>query len=341
MLRWVSKEMESPYGSVAVVHWAVDDNDDTAASDDADDMLLQQQLESAEDQLGAVLWNSNTVALRYLHNHVLCGKADACRVVELGAGVGCLGIALAMAGARVVVTDLKELVPLMEKNIEINASRIRSRSNNKGSCSALALRWGPPPRSKKKREKRHAATEGKGSSVYASPSPSFLALKKELDRVDIVVLCDALYGNPKDWLHLLYTLSEILSANPSCEVVNFCEQRVNDVEGDFLRLLEQENSRTPQRHGDKRLSEEEGERDDESLESALARMREGYIWWTSTETLSEETSELGMTVRATRIRWVPDGRGPRAASSPSPAGDTDDAAGEGEEPPRKRGKMEL
>ncbi|EKG00043.1 hypothetical protein TCSYLVIO_009034 [Trypanosoma cruzi] len=307
MLRWVVKEVESPYGNVATVHWAVDDGDDdnVEAATDALDASLQQQLEDAEDQLGAVLWNSNAVALRYLHEHVLRDKASAYRVVELGAGVGCLGIALAMAGARVVITDLKELLPLMQKNIEMNAARIRLRSNGQGSCTALALRWGPPPRLKKRMKKQQEDEISLGSKPketwsYAGPSPSFLALQQELDRVDMVVLCDALYGNARDWPQLLYTLSEILAANPSCEVINFCEQRVKNVEGDFLRLLQQENSKSVASD-----AEDGKENEEESLESALTRMRGAYEWWSATEVVREGTSDLGMTVCATRIRWVP------------------------------------
>ncbi|ESL10632.1 hypothetical protein TRSC58_01632 [Trypanosoma rangeli SC58] len=321
MLRWVIKEVESPYGSVVTVHWAVDDDDEDelAATAGARDASLRQQLETAEDQLGAVLWNSNTVALQYLHNHVLRDKAAGHRVVELGAGVGCLGIALAMAGARVVVTDMKELVPLMQKNIELNAARIRARSNGQGSCAALALRWGPPPRPRKqKRQQREETPRGsraKAALPYAAPTPSFLALQQALDGIDMVVLCDALYGNPREWPQLLYTLSEILAANPTCEVFNFCEQRVDDVEGGFLRLLQRENSKTLQRsvgavkaaEGEEKKEEPE-EEEDETLESALTRMRGAYAWHSSTETVSEGASDLDMTVRVTCIRWVLQGQ---------------------------------
>ncbi|KEG15066.1 hypothetical protein DQ04_00201190 [Trypanosoma grayi] len=371
MLRWVVKEVESPYGDVATMHWAVGDDDTGdggsssnngathSAADDCDEMQLLQQLESAEDQLGAVLWNSNSVALRYLQQHVLRDTAAAAyRVVELGAGVGCLGIALAMAGARVVTTDLKELVPLMQKNIELNAARIASRSHGRGACTALAWRWGPPPRpnlknainktkgtkvqqrKEEKVEKKMAGAAGKVSSPYAVSSASFSALQRLLDRVDLVVLCDALYGNPKDWPQLLYTLTEILAANPSCEVINFCEQRVDDVEGDFLRLLQQENAKTLPCGGTE--AADAGCLDEhESMDAALTRMRGLHDWQTSTEVISDASSDLGMTVRATRIRWVPrppqqQQRKRQASSSSSVSVGGDDKVGV--EPPRKRGR---
>nr|CCC90485.1 conserved hypothetical protein [Trypanosoma congolense IL3000] len=327
MLQWVVKEVVSPYGSIATMHWAV--QEDGSSDEDSDGahvakkprnepnqtekekLRLQRQLEDAEDQLGAVLWNSNSVALSYLQRHVLVSNEKQYHVVELGAGVGCLGIGLAMAGARVVITDLKELLPLMEKNIELNKERIRSRSGGRGSCAALTWRWGPPPRTKPGKnsgEKRRATTvaeECSGSSCGKDLAPcavasssSFVELQRLLDHVDLVVLCDALYGNPKSWPQLLYTLSEVLAANPHCEVINFCEQRVNDVEGEFLKLLQQENER-PVFHNDTPQHCSDG-----TMMETLLQMRGPHRWVSATEDVKEGLSDLGMRVRATRIRWV-------------------------------------
>lgn len=201
MLQWCVAPVASPWGSIPTLHWAVPD----AGSDSKDsraatvDNALADALSSAEDQLGAVLWNSNAAALSYLRRTILehlsnnnknihnsrSGKnnskisAAACeraaegelrgvRVVELGAGVGCLGIALARAGADVIVTDLKELVPLMEYNVRLNfgyhshdhkkgggvasatetsssggGGSSSAKSERIGSCAALEWKWGP------------------------------------------------------------------------------------------------------------------------------------------------------------------------------------------------------
>jgi hypothetical protein len=313
MLAWLVEEVESPYGSVATLHWAVPDGAADGANNvgDLNDTALQVELESAEDQLGAVLWNSNPAALAYLHTHVFrlpppppskegVGSCDPATVaatttpspsllmgkniVELGAGVGCLGIALAMAGARVAVTDMKELLPLMTHNVRLNEKRVQARSHGVGFCAALQWKWGPTvstsmhkqlQKELNDRVRKHCNVNGSTDTSIAAaveevvagmveslerPSDSLVQCSKVLSAAGsaataaaktapvlpyhYVIMCDALYGNPKDWPALLYTLTELLSTNPGeCEIVNFCEQRVNDVEGAFLRLLEEENKR--------------------------------------------------------------------------------------------------
>jgi hypothetical protein len=57
--------------------------------------------------------------------------------------------------------------------------------------------------------------------------------------VQYVLLCDALYGNPKDWPQLIQTLNTIVDAfGPQLQVINFCEQRVECVEDAFMRLIQ-------------------------------------------------------------------------------------------------------
>ena len=43
------------------------------------------------------------------------------RILELGCGVGQLGIPLAMSGAAVTMTDLEHIVPLTQQNVDANA----------------------------------------------------------------------------------------------------------------------------------------------------------------------------------------------------------------------------
>lgn len=388
MLKWVVKPVESPYGSVDTMHWAVPDDDGDhdhidgtgyATSHHGDDgadaeTALQVALETAEDQLGAVLWNSNTAALNYLHKHILSSsrrRTKAARgqapsqsgsvspagqplkglsVIELGAGVGCLGIALALGGASVAITDLKELVPLMKHNVTLNADRVKHAGQ--GRCAAMEWKWGPSvslnPAKHKPRPER-GGDEGGGVALEAmltalrAPSQPFRAVqaflqgeKGEGGTVDYVILCDALYGNPKDWPSLLYTLTEILATNPrGCTVVNFCEQRVEDVEGAFLELLREQNRKSRAEE----LTSPKGkdglidaaELKARALQQVLLEKRGTYKWRFHTETVAEAQSELDMTIRATTIQWVSDDD-----SSDQGADRLDDAKDANSEPARKR-----
>eukprot|EP00759_Apiculatamorpha_spiralis_P028812 PhF_6_TR31315/c0_g1_i1/m.45863 len=78
-LAWVCEECATPFGPIRTYNWAVPDavpsaNDDPDAigfNEDEDEIAL----EPAQDQLGSVLWNSNTVALDHLAQLVIYQEA--------------------------------------------------------------------------------------------------------------------------------------------------------------------------------------------------------------------------------------------------------------------------
>jgi len=57
------------------------------------------------------------------------------KVIELGGGIGLIGILCALLGADVVVTDHEDLLPLIRQNIATNTSLCHK-------ISAIALNWG-------------------------------------------------------------------------------------------------------------------------------------------------------------------------------------------------------
>ncbi|PRP73949.1 hypothetical protein PROFUN_08142 [Planoprotostelium fungivorum] len=78
-------------------------------------------------ECGGHLWRSATVLMSFMENTTHFppqedGKSHwyKKRIIELGAGTGLLGIALAKTGASVIVTDQESLVPLMRENATLN-----------------------------------------------------------------------------------------------------------------------------------------------------------------------------------------------------------------------------
>jgi protein N-lysine methyltransferase METTL21D len=69
-------------------------------------------------------------------------KVTGKRAIELGAGMGLAGLALAMLGANVMLTDVKEVLPLLRRNYENNLSpaALRGGSYLQG-CSSVHCVW--------------------------------------------------------------------------------------------------------------------------------------------------------------------------------------------------------
>ena len=115
-------------------------------------------LDRAEGEIGAVLWAEAAHAmLRWLEPTARHASFRGCRVLELGAGCGFVGLALAARGARVTLTDKAVLAPLLE----LNASLAREQGRE---VEVRVLDW-------------------------AAPLPA------DLPQYDLVVGCDLLYGD--------------------------------------------------------------------------------------------------------------------------------------------------
>ncbi|TMW65558.1 hypothetical protein Poli38472_008200 [Pythium oligandrum] len=86
---------------------------------------LDQEILLAESPgnlgIGGKLWDSCLVLTRYLsaNKHLLMGKS----AIELGSGLGLVGIYCAMLGAHVTLTDIEEVVPLLDYNIKLNFAK--------------------------------------------------------------------------------------------------------------------------------------------------------------------------------------------------------------------------
>jgi predicted nicotinamide N-methyase len=282
-MQWSEGTLPCLYGDVRVLQWVPLENSKATTKDQDDESDEVAELVDAEDQLGAVMWNSNTQVIAYLHDEFIKLRnveerpLEGSLILELGAGVGVLGIALAAGGAHAIVTDLKELVPLMNRNIELNADLLQRALETSPTvskrrqteisvlqpytCSAMALRWGDkllPIALTELVERRCSTGSTKG--------------------LDAIILCDALYGNKSIWPKLILDLKRLsclglnllsgaVSIHSRPYIFNFCEQRITGVEDQFLQLLDADN-------------------------------------WEIDRTILSVRSDLQMEIRATKFRYI-------------------------------------
>ncbi|KAF4719288.1 hypothetical protein FOZ62_008827 [Perkinsus olseni] len=142
--------------------------------------LVQNLPEFVSDSLGSVLWFD--AAIRFLNWAAKHRRSyKGLRVLGLGEGTGVTSLALAADGAaEVFISDLPELLPLLEVNC---SSKLNPRL--KGRAKALALDW-----------------------VDESSFP------KEIEgRVDVIVCCEILYGNRFVWPGLVRVLERALAVD--------------------------------------------------------------------------------------------------------------------------------
>jgi len=81
--------------------------------------FLQVVRAECDVPLAAVMWFSSRVLTKFLASH-LDGPLSKLRVLELGAGCGVPGMALAQQGATVMLTDLAGACPPLELNVRAN-----------------------------------------------------------------------------------------------------------------------------------------------------------------------------------------------------------------------------
>ncbi|KAF0720487.1 Aste57867_280 [Aphanomyces stellatus] len=104
----------------------------------ADRELRVRQLPNGEINglgTGLTVWPAACVLLKYLEHHYAAshGLQDK-RVVELGCGTGAVGLAAAMLGASVVLTDQEQILFHIHENVQANQMH----------ADVCAYNWGEP-----------------------------------------------------------------------------------------------------------------------------------------------------------------------------------------------------
>eukprot|EP00054_Salpingoeca_dolichothecata_P021033 m.133932 g.133932 ORF g.133932 m.133932 type:complete len:258 (-) comp23846_c0_seq1:71-844(-) len=101
------------------------------------EIKIKQDWMSSSLGTGRVVWDCSLVLCHYLTEiwDSLSTKTRRLNIIEVGAGTALVGVCCAKLGARVVATDLPELVPLMLDNVHLNQL-------DKTQMKAEALTWG-------------------------------------------------------------------------------------------------------------------------------------------------------------------------------------------------------
>ncbi|XP_001945214.1 protein-lysine methyltransferase METTL21D [Acyrthosiphon pisum] len=88
--------------------------------------------------VNCVVWDASLVLAKYLETLFLKNNETfkSKRVIELGSGLGCVGLAAACFGANVKLTDLPENLPQLKQNVDENTPWL------KGCVETVALTWG-------------------------------------------------------------------------------------------------------------------------------------------------------------------------------------------------------
>ncbi|KAI9322891.1 putative methyltransferase-domain-containing protein [Dichotomocladium elegans] len=178
--------------------------------------------------LGGYIWLTAIVFCTYLeslftstkkhssrrrHEWILPDRSK--RWVELGSGVGLIGIMLAKLGVEnVVITDIAELVPTMERNVEANGLRVKSLSG---------------------RRKNDAVEDG---VVVVEPllwndaeAIAHVRGEAKTDAIDYLVACDCIYSEASA-LDLVLTMDALCTENTS--VICVSEVRNEAAQEKFL-----------------------------------------------------------------------------------------------------------
>lgn len=83
--------------------------------------------------VGALLWEGALVLAQYM-SVIPSKRWEGARVVELGAGLGLAGILAGKLGARVTLTDVEGVLPVLQQNADLNSDDAQ--------LDVIALEWG-------------------------------------------------------------------------------------------------------------------------------------------------------------------------------------------------------
>ena len=111
----------------------------SSRADGSEVELVVEQDQSLHDSCGGIVWESAYALEQYMRLNIgrICASPPVkrkrglsrCKVLELGAGAGLLGLAVAARGAKAtVLTDHPNAMPLLERNVRRNSALFETRA---------------------------------------------------------------------------------------------------------------------------------------------------------------------------------------------------------------------
>ncbi|KAI3426281.1 hypothetical protein D9Q98_008654 [Chlorella vulgaris] len=173
---------------------------------------FQLAQDPASNNLGTTVWDASIVLAKYIEKNSRRGDFSRTKVrgrqcLELGAGMGLAGMAMALQGADVAFTDIGDVLPLLRRNVEQNIS-----------TAALKLKdaaWAAAEVGKA----RVASLDWSCPACYADFSPPY----------DFILAADCVYSElavP----HLLATVLHMSGPRTQTIITNeFRSQSVHDI----------------------------------------------------------------------------------------------------------------
>lgn len=194
-MQWVWEPLRFRKAAFRVAHFEAPGSTDPDIVDDS----LTEHLERCEEELGACLWHeTNDFLLRFLERR----RADYRdqRVLELGAGVGVIAIALALDGANALATDLPALLPVLELNVDENFG---SRELAEPIKVELDIAQARKPKKKEKKPNARVRAEKVVPGTCRAAAVDWLQEARHptlpAAAFDVIVVCDSLYENKTSW----------------------------------------------------------------------------------------------------------------------------------------------
>ncbi|XP_026292991.1 protein N-lysine methyltransferase METTL21D-like [Frankliniella occidentalis] len=176
-----------------------------------DKTLLFNQKEWGD--VSCVIWDASLVLARYLEKRSKENPSflKNVKTLELGAGVGCVGIVAACFGANVTVTDLPSVLPLLQLNIKENKNVWASGG---GQVRATELSWG-----KMINELESPDLLLLADCVYYSESiiPLVETMKQISTRETEIIICQEQRDSEKQraiWKEFMSELTKFFQFNP-------------------------------------------------------------------------------------------------------------------------------